>query len=223
MSEEKLEVILRDKKLRDYILGLGEFYTIRSDVDYSRWLNIKDFYKNPLTQAQGKAYVEEVVAGLFSSQESQEQHIGILLSRVLDLPDAKKNIISLMLDKGFQSLSQRVKDELCYSASLLQIHEIRLRVVEYFLMQNRLRDFIFCSRNPPYVSEVDANDIWRLETIREFFDTSSNELKEKILIEIDEVFKSDEKIRLAVKMYIDRKIYINSGFVHHLISLASIV
>ena len=223
MSEEKLEVILREKKLRNYILGLGEFYTIRPDVDYNRWLKIKDFYKNPLTQAQEKAYVEEVIGELFSSQESQEQHVGVLLSRVLSLPNTKEKIINLMLDKGFQGLSQRVKDELCYSASLLQIHETRICVVEYFLKQNRLRNFIFNSRNPPYISQVDANDIWRLEAIHEFFNISSNELRKKILMEIDEAFEDGENFRLLVSIYIDKKMNVNSEFVQHLIMLVGVV
>lgn len=202
LSEKELEAIILDGRLVPFVLGKDEFLTDHPGVDYSRWSQLKLFYRNLNDEMPIKGIIDSTIVNLYSNPDESIKYVAISLGRVLQLPAIRQMIINSIANSEIKLYSANLQNEFLFSATMLQLQEVATIVVKRFVEENRLGEFLLCSSIPPYVDKVGEDDIWRIKALERFFKDSDKTIQTSIYSQMENTAKYGKNFRLIVQEYI---------------------
>lgn len=183
--EPDILTIIHEGKLTKFILGKDDFrpFTHYPEEDYQRWNAVESFYKGLDEKSPLRGIIAQTVLSLYDQKEEKAKFASITLCRLLELRRIAEKIHSSVSGGEYTQLNQWLQKEILLTISELELNTLIIFIVKAVMEKGLLEEYLAFWRYPPLKEEVafNENDLWRMKSIAEYYNTSDEEERIKAL------------------------------------------
>ena len=200
----ELERVIAEDQLIAFILGQGEFspLTPYPEEVYNRWDQLERYYRMLDDDSNGRQIIKETILTLFDHPDGATKSASLILSRLLCIEEIEAKISELIQQRKFDALPLHVQTELLFTATKLQLDRVIQFVVETMTQRGDLKDFLLWSSTPPYVVYVDGYDLWRVEAIARYYETTGTDVHRLVEQQLSSLAVQYPKIREIFRTFL---------------------